>query len=127
MLGWRMGLGKGGGWGPALGSPAHPALMASWRAGDRPATSGTSTRAAGAKGPVCHCPQVVLFLFQLEMDSQLQRALTYERFDIAQVPRKGRRGVPRRSPTQRATLMGRAWLAVQGVVHPGGPMLCPLA
>jgi hypothetical protein len=28
--------------------------------------------------------QVVLFLFQLEMDSQLQRALTYERFDMAQ-------------------------------------------
>ena len=35
-------------------------------------------------------PQVVLFLFQLEMDSQLQRALTYERFDMAQEVR-GRR------------------------------------
>lgn len=28
--------------------------------------------------------EVVLFLFQLEMDTQLQRALTYERFDLAQ-------------------------------------------
>lgn len=34
--------------------------------------------------------EVVLFLFQLEMDSQLQRALTYERFDMAQEVR-GRR------------------------------------
>ena len=34
-------------------------------------------------------PQVVLFLFQLEMDSQLQRALTYEAFDAAQEVRGG--------------------------------------
>lgn len=34
--------------------------------------------------------EVVLFLFQLEMDSQLQRALTYEQFDMAQEVR-GRR------------------------------------
>lgn len=46
--------------------------------------------------PACPCPraprplQVVLFLFQLEMDSQLQRALTYERFDMAQEVRARR-------------------------------------
>ncbi|PSC76506.1 F-box only 21 [Micractinium conductrix] len=34
--------------------------------------------------------EVVLFLFQLEMDSQLQRALTYERFDMAQEVRARR-------------------------------------
>lgn len=37
--------------------------------------------------------EVVLFLFQLEMDSQLQRALTYERFDIAQEVRARRQQV----------------------------------
>ena len=37
--------------------------------------------------------EVVLFLFQLEMDSQLQRALTYERFDMAQEVRTRREQV----------------------------------
>jgi hemimethylated DNA binding protein len=37
--------------------------------------------------------QVVLFLFQLEMDSQLQRALTYENFDAAREVRARRQQV----------------------------------
>jgi hypothetical protein len=37
--------------------------------------------------------QVVLFLFQLDMDSQLQRALTYEHFDMAQDVRARRQQV----------------------------------
>ncbi|KAL4857449.1 Clp protease adapter protein ClpF [Chlorella vulgaris] len=37
--------------------------------------------------------EVVLFLFQLDMDSQLQRALTYEHFDMAQDVRARRQQV----------------------------------
>lgn len=37
--------------------------------------------------------EVVLFLFQLEMDAQLQRALTYEKFDVAQEVRDRRQQV----------------------------------
>lgn len=37
--------------------------------------------------------EVVLFLFQLEMDAQLQRALTYENFDTAQEVRQRRQQV----------------------------------
>jgi hypothetical protein len=37
--------------------------------------------------------ELVLFLFQLEMDAQLQRALTYERFDAAQEVRARRQQV----------------------------------
>lgn len=36
---------------------------------------------------------MVLFLFQLEMDSQLQRALTYENFDAAREVRPGAAGL----------------------------------
>jgi hemimethylated DNA binding protein len=34
--------------------------------------------------------EIVLFLFQVEMDAQLQRALTYEKFDVAQEVRERR-------------------------------------
>ena len=41
------------------------------------------------------CVQVVLFLYQLELDAQLQRMLTYENFDSANSIRKERERIER--------------------------------
>ncbi|KAL4422849.1 hypothetical protein ABPG75_009046 [Micractinium tetrahymenae] len=57
--------------------------------------------------------EVVLFLFQLEMDSQLQRALTYERFDMAQA-RPGVQILPHHA--QAAAVYGAQSLGSRGGV-----------
>lgn len=55
---------------------------------------------------------MVLFLFQLEMDSQLQRALTYENFDAAREVRRGCGAELGGAGRTARAFFGCGWLAV---------------
>lgn len=99
--------------------PTNPGLPAKSPAGRQQPLAHVEAGAGRQVAANPHClpapfPQVVLFLFQLEMDSQLQRALTYERFDIAQVPPAGQacRGAKHELRDPRCSDVRGFWLAM---------------